>query len=126
MGLINANLRVHILKRAGEGSYHQSLERRGIMAEGDARRLSTGVALSAVVLIRVAAVLLVACSTVLNGLLHLMVIGYPKELSLSPVAFVGKPWGPALLAASLVLAVVSAAQFWGIATGVKRAVTELR
>lgn len=53
-------------------------------------------------------VLLVVCSTALSGMLYLMVASYPKEISLAPVALVGKPLGPALFAASLVLAVVCA------------------
>lgn len=126
MGLINANLRVRALSNGGEGGLYQSFEEKGIMAEEDARRLSAGVVRSVVVLIRVVAVLLVACSMVLNGLLYLMVVGYPKELSLSPVDIVGKPWGPVLFLAGLTLAIVSSVLFWKVATGINRAVSELR
>ena len=126
MGLINANLRVRALSNEGEGSLYQSFGEKGVMAEEDARRLSVGVVGSVVVLIRVVVVLLVACSTVLNGLLYFMVARYPKELSLSPVDFAGKPWGPALFVAGLSLAVVSAVLFWKVAAGIKRAVTERR
>lgn len=126
MALINANLRVRVLSNEGESDLYRSLEQRGAMADVDVRRLSAGVVRSAVILIRVVTVLLVACSTVLNGLLYLMVVGYPKELSLSPVDIVGKPWGLALLAAGLVLAVISAVLFWRVAGGIKRAVAESR
>lgn len=126
MALINGQLRVRALARTGEGSYHRTLEERGVMVEKDARRLTDGVVRSVVVMIRVICVLLVLCSTVLSGMLCLMVATYPKEISLAPVFSADVSLGPALFVASLVLAVVSAVLFWKVASGMKRAVTSLR
>lgn len=120
VALINANLRVRELAKSAPPNLYNALEARGIMNEQTSRSLSSGTAKGVVALIRVAAVLIIACSTLLNGLLSFMVVTYPTDLSLAPIISLGKGAGPALFAVSLATAVASAALLWKKATSIKR------
>ena len=122
MALINAHVRLKALSDTSPGNYYQSLEARGLMRERTGRGISDGVLKGMVVMIRVVAVLLVAVSTVLNGLLYVLVVTYPKEISLAPFVSVGKTAGLVLLAVGFVLSVASAVCFWKVATRMRRIV----
>ncbi|MBW3087592.1 hypothetical protein KIH77_02400 [Bifidobacterium sp. 82T24] len=120
VALFNAWVRRNALADTRRGNYYQSLEAHGIMHERTGRMLSDAVLNSMIAMIRIGAVLFVACATLLNGFLCLMVVRYPKELSLAPFVSLGKGMGPLLLVAGFALSVAAAVLFWKMATRMRR------
>lgn len=124
MSLINVYARKDTLSNTSEHNYYSYFESHGIMKEQTGRAVSLTVYKSMLGLVRLSSALNVAFSIGLNGMLTLMVVIYPTDISLSPANFPGnKVVGIFLLIVGLATSIASAIYFWKAASQLSRSVT---